>query len=72
MIKFFRFLSVPFIVLLISPLFYLSSFAAEPPRPRRAHIQDEIIVRFREGVHEYNKALAHFGLAAKAKKFLRL
>lgn len=71
MIKFFRFLSVPFIVLLISPLFYLSSFAAEPPRPRRAHIQDEIIVRFREGVHEYNKALAHFGLAAKAKKVFK-
>ena len=73
MIKFFRFLSVPFIVLLISPLFYLFSFAAEPPRSPQArpHIQDEIIVRFREGVHEYNKALAHFGLAAKAKKVFK-
>ncbi|MBI4488165.1 MAG: S8 family serine peptidase, partial [Deltaproteobacteria bacterium] len=71
MLKFFRFLSVPSFVFLIPHLFSLSSFAAEPPGPRRAHIQDEIIVRFHEGVHEYNKALAHFDLGARAKKVFK-
>lgn len=51
-----------------------TSFAAQAPRSPGdpTHIQDEVIVRFKEGVHDYNKALAHSVVAATRIKVFKI
>jgi serine protease len=49
-------------------LFSISSLSAQQTSQTPLYVKDEVIVRFQEGVHDYNKALAHSGVAATPMK----
>ena len=69
-----RFSGATMLVLLALLVFDIRSgslYAADAPAITSAHVPDEVIVRFRDGVDEARKDLARFRVSGSRKKTFR-